>query len=154
MKIVNHANYIDHYTTVSKSAVLVDDELQEVVVLNPHWMHPAVSEQNILPSRTVPDQALSLREMVARYAQGGSVEMFQPVYTDNELIPDNWERWDEIDRIEYARALKIDLKARTDEFLSQQKMEKDEAVQKAAEFEARKAMAEEPPPSQKAIQAQ
>jgi len=154
MKIVNHANYIDHYTTVSKSAVLVDDELQEVVVLNPHWMHSAVSEQNILPSRTVPDQALSLREMVARYAQGGSVEMFQPVYTDNELIPDNWERWDEIDRIEYARALKIDLKARTDEFLSQQKMEKDEAVQKAAEFEARKAMAEEPPPSQKAIQAQ
>lgn len=153
MKIVNHANYIDHYTTVSKSAVLVDDELQEVVVLNPHWMHPAVSEQNILPSRTVPDQALSLREMVARYAQGGSVEMFQPVYTDNELIPDNWERWDKIDRIEYARALKIDLKARTDEFISQQKAEKDEAVQKIAEFEARKAMAQEPPPSQKAIQA-
>lgn len=153
MKIVNHANYIDHYTTVSKSAVLVDDELQEVVTVNPHWMHSAVSEQNILPSRTVPDQVLSLREMVARYAQGGSVEMFQPVYTDNDLIPDNWERWDEIDRIEYARALKIDLKARADEFLFQQNAEKDEAVRKAAEFEARRVMAQEPPPSQKAIQA-
>lgn len=153
MKIVNHANYADHYTTVSKGTVLIDDELREVVTVNPHSMHPAVSEVNILPSRTVPDQALSLREMVARYAQGGSVEMFQPVYTDNELIPDNWERWDEIDRIEYSRALKLDLKARTDEFIALKQAEKQEIDRRAAEFEARKIMADEPPPSQKAIQA-
>lgn len=153
MKIVNHANYVDHYTTVSKGTVLIDDELREVVTVNPHSMHPAVSEVNILPSRTVPDQALSLREMVARYAQGGTVEMFQPVYTDNDLIPDNWERWDEIDRIEYSRALKLDLKARTDEFIARKEAEKQEINRRTAEFEARKIMADEPPPSQKAIQA-
>ena len=40
-------------------------------------------ERNSLPSVTVPDQTLSLKELVSRYTRGQSVEQFSAVYTDD-----------------------------------------------------------------------
>jgi len=66
----------------------------------------AVGEVNYLPSLTIPDQALSLQEMIKRYVSGGSVEAFTPVYTEDTLVPDDWERMDTVERLEHTREMK------------------------------------------------
>jgi len=58
---------------------------------------------------TVPDQALSVRDILDRYVRGRDVETFAGVYTDSDLVPDNWERMDQIERTEYVRSMKEDL---------------------------------------------
>lgn len=57
------------------------------------------------PGVTVPGMTLSLGDLLKRYVRGGQVTTFTPVYTDDEMIPDDLERMDEIERIEAARAL-------------------------------------------------
>jgi len=69
----------------------------------------AIGERNGLPSLTQPSQTLSLRTLIERYTRGQSVETFQPTYTDDTLIPDNYERLTEIERLEYAREMQSDL---------------------------------------------
>jgi len=88
-KILSWHNYVDHHT-------FADDG----------YNYLTIGEVNTLPSCTIPDQALSIKEMLARYVRGQSVETFTPVYTDNEFIPDNLERMDVFERAELAKQLK------------------------------------------------
>lgn len=74
--------------------------------------HRLVGEVNTMPSCTVPDQALSVRAILERYVRGQSVENFPGVYTDSDLVPVGWERMDQIERMDYARAMKDDLIAK------------------------------------------
>jgi len=62
-----------------------------------------------LPSLTIPGQSLSLKTLLERYVKGGAVAVFPPVYSDDPLIPDDLERMDEIERIEFARGIKTAL---------------------------------------------
>jgi len=64
------------------------------------------------PGLTVPGQALAVRDILERYVRGRDVETFAGVYTDSDLVPDGWERMDEIERIEYTRAMKADLETK------------------------------------------
>lgn len=52
-----------------------------------------------LPSRTVPDMQITLREMVDRHLRGGKVKTFAPVNVpDDSLIPIGLERMSSIDK--------------------------------------------------------
>lgn len=57
-------------------------------------------ESNHLPSNTVPDMSMSIRDMLDKNARGGKVSTFEPVYADSTShIPvglenlDKFERW-------------------------------------------------------------
>jgi len=66
----------------------------------------SVGEINTLPSLTIPDQVLTMDELVRRYVRGDpNVTQFQPVYSDNDDLP-NIETMDEMEKLEMARALK------------------------------------------------
>lgn len=71
------------------------------------WQNPAPIDLvfNNLPSRTVPDQVLSMDDLVKRYVRGDpNVTKFTPSYSDED-IPD-LRYTDEMERTEMARALK------------------------------------------------
>lgn len=57
-----------------------------------------------LPSRTVPDMSPSLRDMLNRHLNGGSVKTFLSanVPVGSNVIPDNLERLDALDRADLA----------------------------------------------------
>jgi len=51
-----------------------------------------------LPSQTVPDMSLTLRQMLDRHNSGGRVKSFEPVYVgESNVIPVDLERMDKID---------------------------------------------------------
>jgi len=63
-------------------------------------------EVNRLPSMTIPNQVLTMDELVKRYVRGDpNVTQFQPVYSDNDDMP-NIETMDEMEKVALARALK------------------------------------------------
>lgn len=63
-------------------------------------------EDNRMPSVTVPDKTVSLREMITRYQNGGKVKSFTPVYLeDTNLIPMGFERMDLLERAQFAKDL-------------------------------------------------
>lgn len=49
-------------------------------------------ETNAQPSQTIPDQTMSIREIIERFANGGVIETFTPYYGEeedfNEMLPD------------------------------------------------------------------
>lgn len=77
-----------------------------------------LGEVNLEPSLTIPDDALSIKEILDRYARGlplGGERV--PVYNGEELIPD-FDRMSTIDRMEwlqsnadYISSLKTELEA-------------------------------------------
>jgi hypothetical protein len=52
-------------------------------------------EENNQPSQTVPDQTMSIREIIDRYANGGVIEQFQPYYGEEEdfteMLPNTYK---------------------------------------------------------------
>lgn len=64
---------------------------------------------NNLPPITVPGQALSIQEVIARYQSGRDVSHFAGSYTDSDLVPDNWERMDVMERLDYTRQMRVDI---------------------------------------------
>lgn len=62
-------------------------------------------EVNNQPSQTVPDQTMSIREIIDRFANGGVIEQFTPYYGEeedfNELLPNTY-KMDLADRQAYA----------------------------------------------------
>ena len=66
-------------------------------------------EVNNMPPITVPGQDMSIQEVLMRYQQGRDVQSFQGVYTDSPFVPDNWERMDIQERLDYQRSLRADI---------------------------------------------
>jgi len=56
--------------------------------LNFQFEHDRDGETNNEPSLTQPDQTMSLRDMISRYARGQSVPTFEPVYDGDQDMPD------------------------------------------------------------------
>lgn len=60
-----------------------------------------------LPSLTIPDQTLSLKDLLARYVRGQDVPTFEPVYIDDETgVPVNFEKMTIQDRLDLAKEVK------------------------------------------------
>jgi len=64
-----------------------------------------IFEHHTKASLTVPGQTLSLKQILEKYVRGEHVEVFTPVFTDED-IPADLERMTEIDRLELARDIK------------------------------------------------
>jgi len=67
---------------------------------------PARGQTFVKPSQTIPGMVPSLRDLIERYTRGEGIEQFNPVYTDSDLIPDNLERMDVFERMQYSKDLK------------------------------------------------
>lgn len=64
----------------------------------------AKGEVFALPSKTVPDMSLSIRDLFERHKSGGRSHSFTPVYCDDS-VPAGLERMDAIERKAYANEL-------------------------------------------------
>lgn len=59
-------------------------------------------------SLTVPDQTLSLKDLLARYTRGQDVVSFTPIFNGDSDLPDP-SRMDALERLDYARHIKNQL---------------------------------------------
>lgn len=62
-------------------------------------------EKNTEPSLTVPDQTLSMRQILERYYRGEAVSIYEPVYSDDEDVPDV-EKMDKLEKLDLLRDVK------------------------------------------------
>jgi len=103
-------------------------------------VYAPIGEQFTLPSLTVPDMSIPLPTLLKRYRRDGT-EFLEGVYTgDDPDLPDNFEKMDKMQRIDFAREnaariaegrAKLD-KSRTASTEAALKAQFDAAVAKAA----------------------
>lgn len=53
-------------------------------------------------SQTIPDQAMTIRQIIDRFVRGQDVQRFDAQYVDDPLLPPQFDRFDEIEKAEYA----------------------------------------------------
>lgn len=122
-KILRHSNFVDHHMYYPHGDL---DAGNAGILMLP-------GEINIGPSMTVPGSNLSLRQLLERYSMGQNVQTFQGTYTDDDIIPDNFERLDQHDRIELLQRVTT-LAVSTQGHIRAQAAERaTDAAQKAAE---------------------
>ena len=64
------------------------------------------------PSETIPDQTLSIRQILDRYARGIPMDVKQPIWDENPTFEENFtdpRRMDLAEREEFAKQAKIEL---------------------------------------------
>lgn len=70
-------------------------------------------EENNQKSLTIPDQAMSIKEILNRFARGLDVEGFKPVYDDDDITLDDYlpnpQTMDLAEREEYTQQLQAEL---------------------------------------------
>lgn len=102
-------------------------------------------EANYQPSRTIPDQAMSINEILDRYRRGlsftnGKIPIYDSEQGDTLLVPPDWDKMDLSEQHDY----KIDMARKLAEFRKRQRQELDKKVQEDRkqqffkEFEAMK----------------
>lgn len=102
-------------------------------------------ERNQLPSVTVPDRTISLRDMITRHNSGGRVKSFDPVYLgDTNIIPMGFERMDLPERAQFLKDLPqfiADSRGRLQTMRQHREYSEkvEDAKRKRSEFEALKA---------------
>lgn len=69
-----------------------------------------LGEVNTLPSMTIPDQTMSIRTIVDRYARGLPVTSFTPIYEGEEYIPDP-KTLDLVERHEMAEQIRQEVES-------------------------------------------
>lgn len=75
------------------------------MVNSSNYIAPSL-ERNTAISQTVPDMSITVRQMMDRHNAGGAVAVFKPVFTgESNILPDNFERMDKIERQQLARSL-------------------------------------------------
>lgn len=79
------------------------------------WSNSANSNKRTVyppktPSLTQPGLVLPLRTLIDRHAKGMSVTQYNPVYTDNVHLPDNWERMTDIEKYEFRQEHDLTIK--------------------------------------------
>lgn len=76
---------------------------------------PSKGETSFRPSKTVPDQAMSIQEILRRYASGQPIGgMKVPLYEGEDEFPDP-NTMDLVDRQEYTEMVKNELKQINDQ---------------------------------------
>lgn len=81
-------------------------------------------------SKTVPNMTMPLKDLLERFTRGQAVATLNPVYNGDEDLPD-FERMDPMDRLDYARDIRMGIRQTQDEMARAQ-----EAAKKAAEMQA------------------
>lgn len=85
-------------------------------------------EKNTQKSLTIPDQALSIKEILNRYARGLDVEGFKPIYDDDDITAEDYmpdpRTMDLAERQEYQEQYQNELKS----FLDSQNQQTTETV--------------------------
>lgn len=97
--------------------------------------HPRKGETNREPSMVVPNQAMTVREILERYARGLPLSERQPVYHGEEYVPDI-ERMDLSDLQTLGEQTQATIKSYRD---YQEAMKTDKQKAEAAEYRALKA---------------
>lgn len=70
-----------------------------------------IGETFTQPSLTIPDQSLSLRDLLERYVMGQNVEKFATVYNgDEDLVPLGIDRMDKMEKTDLARNIRKQIK--------------------------------------------
>lgn len=72
---------------------------------------PKNKEQNTQPSKTVPDQTMSLRTILTRYAHGLPIDQKVPMYDGEESIGINYQTLDLSEREALRDANKAEIEA-------------------------------------------
>lgn len=100
-------------------------------------------EKNTLPSETIPDETMSVREIFQRYANGQPLNGNGRTPMSDEIkqnLPLNWETMDLSEKFEFAQEYKIKL-TEARKMMEENKKEEDEKAyreQIIAEYEASK----------------
>lgn len=97
------------------------------------------SKKTVNPSVTIPDQVVTLAEIIKRHTRGQAVTATDnnSEYTDGTAFNDVPQFGDKIDQIEYARGLEDrlgELQRKLDEVENDKRKEKEEHDKKASEF--------------------
>lgn len=71
-------------------------------------LRPYHGETFTLPSLTIPDQTMDIREILNRYAQGLPIEQKEPIFNDEEELPD-WKKLDLSERYALINANKAEI---------------------------------------------
>jgi len=66
----------------------MQEKIKKIVKTNYNTeLHPTYGEVNTLPSKTIPDQTLSIPELIRRYASGQSLQGGRtPIYEENDML--------------------------------------------------------------------
>lgn len=83
------------------------------------------------PSITIPDMALSVKEILERFSRGGQVQQLQPQYLEGELTDDQIAR--SIDLNTFDKMERLELLGRTRKYVDQVRTELQNRKQQAAE---------------------
>lgn len=75
--------------------------------MNAH-LFPIHQKKSTMPSMTVPDQTMSLMEIVERFASGRTISANEGVYNDDPDMP-NLQAMDKVERAEYLQNLNTDM---------------------------------------------
>lgn len=83
------------------------------------------------PSLTIPDMALSVKEILERFSRGGQVQQLQPQYLEGELTDEQISR--SIDLNSYDKMERLELLGRTRKYVDQVRQELQSRKQQATE---------------------
>lgn len=72
-----------------------------------HHLFAADHEVNTLPSLVLPDQTLSIQQIIDRYTRGIPFPVGKVPLYDNEdsIVPPGWEKWDLSEKEDFKREL-------------------------------------------------
>lgn len=123
--------------------------------LTPYNYHENVElhgrpERNTLPSETIPDETMTVREIFTRYANGQNLGA--PIRDASKLVnpdlPINWATMDLSEKQDFAEQHRMKL-TEAKKFIDEKRAEEDEKAYKEliiAEYEASKKQANDPAP--------
>lgn len=57
-------------------------------------------------SETIPGQGITPQQIVSRYVNGKALPQLNGVYNDNPMLPDNFERLDQVERVQLAQHMR------------------------------------------------
>lgn len=82
-------------------------------------LRPYHGETFITPSLTIPDQTMDIREILNRYAQGLPIEQKEPIFNEEEMLPD-WKKMDLSERYDFINQNKAEISRLQAELQNQQ----------------------------------
>jgi len=102
MRYNNVNNWVRNHTF--RTVLEVDPESGEPI----KWSDPVLyvpGEINEGGSDTIPGQGITPREIIARYVSRKALPSMNGVFTDNQVLPANFERMNKVEKLELAHKM-------------------------------------------------
>jgi len=120
--------------TQKKSPASPEQKPRFQTIFNRH-LFPHTGEVNNMPSRTIPDQTLSMQEILTRYARGLPLTNGkQPIYNGDEDLPD-LKTMDLAEIQEYKENIQSQIKEYTNAYNAHKMQQEKNQSNKIAELE-------------------